>query len=146
MDTGKIIRMVYYVLIVILLFVGLYKVYGIVDTDPDAVKMAAVSNSIWQGFLYALIAAGIWIVASIINTVKDVKKSLFAIVGALALVGIFAVAYYGFSDATLLLDFEKEGLTAQASKASEAGLLTAFALAFIAFVVWIADGVKSILS
>ena len=146
METGKIIRIVYYVLIVILLFVGLYKVYGIVDTDPDAVKMAAVNSSIWQGFLYACIAAGIWIIASIINTVTDFKKSIFALVGAVVLIGIFAIAYYGFSDATWLLEFEKEKLTAQTSRASEAGLLTAFALAFIAFVVWVADGVKSILS
>ena len=120
---SKLARGIYYGVIVLILIIALYKVYF--------AEKVNVELGLNEGLFLTIGSFVIWILASVIHTFKNVKKSIPALIGGAVLVIIFLVAY---GSATPFTMDKFPDLTANTSKLVSGGLVTIYILGAIAVI------------
>jgi uncharacterized membrane protein YozB (DUF420 family) len=120
---SKLARGIYYGIIVLVLAIALFKVYFSETVD--------VELGLNEGLFLTVASIVIWILASLIHTAKNIKKSIPAIIGAAVLVVIFLVAY---GSATPFTMDKFPDLTDNTSKLVSGGLVTIYILGAIAVI------------
>lgn len=136
MDVKKIIRYVYYAVVVLFLVIAMYQIFN--------GKIQAGSNSgVWQGVIYSLIAAATAVILSAFGLITNPKSLIGFGIG----LGVLVVLYYiGKGTATDVVPqkLADQGITLSTIQNSHAGVWASFALFAIAILLAIASGVKSI--
>lgn len=120
---SKNVRLIYYGVITAFMLWSLYKVYF-----SDKVDVVPGIN---EGLFLAAASVIIWIVASLLHTFSNIKKSTPALLGALAVLVIFAIAYA--TAKPVVLD-KFPDLSVTTGKLVSGGLITVYILGAVALI------------
>ncbi|MBP7511033.1 MAG: hypothetical protein KA981_03835 [Bacteroidia bacterium] len=120
---SKLARGIYYGIIVLVMAIALYKVYFAETVD--------VELGLNEGIILTIGSIVIWVLASLIHTLKNIKKSIPAIIGFGVLVLVFVIAY---SMATPFTMDKFPSITGNTSKLVSGGLVTTYILGALALI------------
>ncbi|MCB0733504.1 MAG: hypothetical protein H6608_06580 [Flavobacteriales bacterium] len=139
MSTDRIIRYAYYGIIAILAIVGLSMILRGTDEKPN------VDLSLWQGIVYAIIAAGATLVFAVIGLVTHFKGNVKAIISVVAL-GLIYLIGKSMASSEVPQKLADEGITSGVLTASHAGVIVSVVLIGIAIAITLASGVRSLMN
>ncbi|MBO6516337.1 MAG: hypothetical protein JJ975_07280 [Bacteroidia bacterium] len=137
MNTKKIITLAYYAIVLVLLVIVLFKVYG-----GDEIEGAKFG--VWQGVVYSGIAVAAAVLLAVIGLITKPKSAISFLIGIAVLAVIFFIGKSLAAD-TVPLAFEQKNISLETLQNSEAGVWASLIMGGIAVVLAIASGVKSIL-
>lgn len=120
---SKLARSIYYGIIVLVMAIAMYQVYFAENVD--------VELGINEGIILTIGSIVIWVLASLIHTFKNIKKSIPAIIGFGAIVLVFIIAY---SMATPFIMDKFPNISGNTSKLVSGGLVTTYILGALALI------------
>lgn len=148
-DKGKLIRIVYYVIVALLVLIAAQRIFNIdttidVKNMPDAEK-AKANLGLYLSYVLAIIAVLLWVGNFAIKLVTDFKSQIPSIIG----VGfVIVVLFIAKSSVPAWFDGMKVAdgvyITAKESVWSSAGLITMYVVAGMAIIAAVGAGIKAL--
>lgn len=137
MQLKRILKIVYYALVVTLLLVAFYKIYAGNEREGS-------SFGVWQGVIYCGIATAAALVLAALGLINNPKSAIWFLSG----IGVLAVLYVigkNIAGDTVPQKFADAGITLGTVQNSEAGVWISIVLLGLTALLAIASGVKSML-
>lgn len=139
MDTKKIIRITYYVVVIVMVTISLYGIYA--GNNQEVEKGA--NFGVWQGLVYAGIATAAALILAILGLAMKPKGAIAAAAGVIGL-GLLYFIGKSMAAGTVPLKLADEGIGLGTLQNSEAGVWIAAVLIGLSVLMAIASGVKSL--
>jgi len=99
--------------------------------DAMATQGGYLNGALWITYLLVVLSAAAAVIFGIINVISNPKKNLGAVLGVAAMVLLFIVAYFAFSDNYVPAKFVGE-VTPTVSQLASAGLITLYVITVLA--------------
>ena len=101
--------------------------------DAMVAQGGSLNGALWITYILVVLSAASAVIFGLINVIRNPKKNLGAVLGVVAMIVLFAVAYAGFADDSVPLKFQST-VSGTISKMAGAGLITLYVVTLLTLV------------